>query len=181
MSKLNFNGRAGQGNFLTLPSVCSSSTTSHLEVESYEGEISRTETHTPVGVEGCGKVPFEPTVEVTPETAASDQPDGATTVVKAKQNVGADEINTADIQDAHVTLPEGMTLNPPAANGLGVCTAAQIAIGTTRPEHLSGIFQDRNGHDRNRPAAGLAHGRRVPGRSSGRADHEASVHDLPGR
>jgi hypothetical protein len=131
-SKLIFEGQKG-GNFLTIPSVCSSSTTSHLEVESYEGAISRTETHTPAGVEGCDKVPFAPTAEVLPGNAASDQPDGTTTVVKAKQNVGSGDINTADIQDAHVTLPEGMTLNPPAANGLGVCTAAQIAIGNPGP------------------------------------------------
>jgi hypothetical protein len=133
MSQLNFNGRAGQGNFLTLPSVCSSSTTSHLELESYAGEISRTETHTPVGVEGCDKVPFEPTATVTPEIAASDQPDGATTVVEVPQNVGAGEINTSDIRDAHVALPEGLTLNPAAAHGLQACSAAQIAIGTTTP------------------------------------------------
>ena len=129
-SKLLFEGRKG-GNFLTLPSVCSSSTTSYLEVESYAGEISRAETHTPVGVEGCGNVPFDPTAEVKPETAASDQPDGATTVVKVPQN--ATKTNTSDIQDAHVILPEGMTLNPPAANGLGVCTPAQIAIGSSGP------------------------------------------------
>jgi hypothetical protein len=132
-SQLNFNGRAGQGNFLTIPSVCSSSTTSHLEVESYAGNISRTETHTPVGVEGCGNVPFAPTAEVAPGTAASDQPDGATTVVRAKQNVGAGQINTADIQDAHVTLPEGLTLNPSAAHGLEACSAGQIGIGTRNP------------------------------------------------
>jgi hypothetical protein len=138
-SKLIFEGQKGNGkgtgNFLTLPSVCSTSTTSHLEVESYEGAISKTETHTPVGVEGCGKVPFEPTAEVIPATgtAGSDEPDGATTVVKAKQNAGAGEINTADIQDAHVTLPEGMTLDPSAAHELGVCTPAQIAIGSSGP------------------------------------------------
>jgi hypothetical protein len=131
MSKLIFDGTSGEGNFLTLPSVCSPSTTSYLEVESSTGEISKTETHTPVGVEGCGNVHFKPTTEVTPETAASDQPDGATTVVKAKQYIGAEEINTADIQNARVVLPEGMTLNPPAANGLGVCTPAQIAIGSS--------------------------------------------------
>jgi hypothetical protein len=131
MSKLNFNGRAGQGSFLTIPSVCSSSTTSHLEVESHAGEISRTETHTPVGVEGCDHVPFKPTAAVTPENAASDQPDGATVEVKASQNVGAEEINTADIQNARVTLPEGLTLNPSAAHGLEACTATQIGIGTT--------------------------------------------------
>jgi hypothetical protein len=130
-SKLLFEGRAGEGNFLTLPSVCSTSTTSYLEVESYEGAISKTETHTPVGVEGCGEVPFKPTAAIAPETAQSDQPDGATVEVTVPQNVGAGQINTADIQNARVTLPEGLTLDPSAAHGLETCTAGQIAIGTT--------------------------------------------------
>ena len=132
-SKLIFNGRAGKGDFLTLPSECSSTTTSYLEVESWEGQISRTQTHTPVGVEGCGKVPFKPTAEVRPETAGSDEPDGAITEIKVPQNAGAEEINTADIRDAHVTLPEGLTLNPSAARGLQACTAAEIGIGSTAP------------------------------------------------
>jgi hypothetical protein len=132
-SKLIFNGRAGTGDFLTLPSACSSTTTSYLEVESWEGQVSRTQTHTPVGVEGCGAVPFKPTAEVKPETAQSDAPDGITTEVKVPQHTGPDAINTADIQDAHVMLPEGMTLNPSAAHGLQACTAAQIAIGSTAP------------------------------------------------
>jgi hypothetical protein len=129
-SKLNFNGQAGLGNFLTLPSVCSSSTTSYLEVESWEGAISRATTHTPVGVEGCEGVPFKPTAQVNPQSAQSDAPDGATTEVKVPQNVHVGEINTADIKDAHVTLPEGMTLNPAAARGLQTCSPGQIGIGT---------------------------------------------------
>lgn len=131
-SKLLFEGRAGQGNFLTLPSVCSG-TTSYLEVESYSGEVSSTPTHPPVGVEGCDKVPFKPSVTVTPENTGSDQPDGATAEVKAPQNAGENEINTSDIKDVRVTLPEGMTLNPSAAHGLAACTAAQIGMGTTNP------------------------------------------------
>ena len=132
-SKLFFNGHTGHGNFLTLPSVCSSSTTSQLEVESYEGAISRTPTHTPVGVGGCNNVPFKPSAEVKAETASSDQPDGATTVVKVPQNEAETDINTADIKDAHVTLPEGMTLNPAAAHGLEACTESEIAIGKRTP------------------------------------------------
>jgi hypothetical protein len=127
-SKLIFNGRAGAGDFLTLPSVCSSTTTSHLEVESWEGAISRTQTHTPVGVEGCDKVPFEPTAEVHPETTQSDEPDGVTAEVKVPQNTGSEEIDTADIADAHVTLPEGLTLDPSAAHALATCTEAQAGL-----------------------------------------------------
>ncbi|HEY2283898.1 MAG TPA: hypothetical protein VGH60_10155 [Solirubrobacteraceae bacterium] len=132
MSKLNFNGRAG-GDFLTLPSECSTTTTSHLELESWSKEIATTTTHTPVGVGGCDNVPFKPTVTVTPETDSSDQPDGATAVVQAPQKAGPEEINTADIRDVHVTLPEGMTMNPSAAHGLAACTKEQIGIGTTHP------------------------------------------------
>jgi hypothetical protein len=132
-SKLTFNGRAGSGDFLTIPSVCSNTTTSHLEVESWEGQVSRTQTHTPEGVSDCDKVPFKPTATVKAETAQSDETDGASTEVKVPQQLGGEEINTADIQDARVTLPEGMTLNPAAARGLQACTAAQIAIGSTNP------------------------------------------------
>jgi len=130
-SKLNF-----KGNFLTLPSVCSSTTTSFLELESYAGDITHTETHTPVGVEGCDKVPFSPSTTVEPEAGAGSQPDapdGATTVVQVPQKVKATEINTSDIRDARVTLPEGLTLNPAAAHGLEACSAAQIGIGTRNP------------------------------------------------
>jgi hypothetical protein len=135
-SKLNFNGHAGIGNFLTLPSVCSSTTTSFLELESYAGDITHTETHTPVGVEGCDNVPFSPSTTVEPEAGAGSQPDatdGATTVVQVPQKVKANEINTSDIRDARVTLPEGLTLNPAAAHGLEACTPKQIGIGTTAP------------------------------------------------
>ncbi len=128
-SKLLFDGRAG-GDFLTLPSVCSSSTTSHVEIESYEGQVSSAYTHTPVGVEKCAEVPFKPISSVTPQAGTSSGgPDGATTVVSVPQ-LSYPLTNTADIKDAHVTLPEGLTLNPSAAHGLEACTAAEIGIGT---------------------------------------------------
>jgi hypothetical protein len=132
-SRLIFNGQAGDGAFLTLPSACSSTTTSSLEVESWEGQLSRTQTHAPAGVEGCGAVPFKPTVTVTPEDAQSDEPDGASTDVHAPQGADAGTPNTSDIRDAQVTLPEGLTLDPSAAHGLQACTAAEIAIGSTAP------------------------------------------------
>jgi hypothetical protein len=131
MSKLNFNGHAG-GNFLTLPSVCSSTTTSQLEVESWSGEKSNTKTETPVGVDGCDKVPFAPSVTEAPETAQSDAADGASTIVQVPQNTHESETNTSDIRDARVTLPEGLTLNASAAHGLEACTPEEIGIGTTK-------------------------------------------------
>ena len=129
-SKLLFKGRAG-GSFLTLPSVCAASTTSYLEVESYVGERSSTPTKTPVGVDGCGAAPFEPTAQVIPATSQSDAPDGARTEIHVPQQELGTEINTADIRDVRLLLPEGLTLNPSAAGALAACDPAEIGIGTT--------------------------------------------------
>jgi hypothetical protein len=132
-SKLFFNGRAGRGNFLTLPSVCGapSLSTSYLEVESDTGEIATASTVPPVGVEKCENVPFEPIAEVMPQNPAYDQPDGAITAVKAPQNEAA--TNTADISEAHATLPEGLTLNPSAAHGLEACPPSKIHFESKTP------------------------------------------------
>jgi hypothetical protein len=136
-SKLFFNGKAGKGNFLTLPSVCGapSLSTSYVEVESDTGEVANnTSTVPPVGISGCGKnVPFKPTTEVKPQTPQYDQPDGAITEVKVPQNEGAGEINTADIAEAHATFPEGLTLNPSAAHGLEACLPAKVHFESKTP------------------------------------------------
>lgn len=132
-SKLFFNGQAGHGNFLTLPSVCGAPPTSYLEVESWDGEVASTPTVPPVGIEGCENVPFEPTTKIVPETSQRDTPDGGVTEVLAPQKEEADEINTADIKDATVTLPEGLTLNPSAAHGLEACPAQDMHFGTKEP------------------------------------------------
>jgi hypothetical protein len=132
-SKLIFFGTAGAGDYLTNPAACSSVETNYLEVESWEGQVSTASTTPPLGVEGCANDPFGPTLGVSPETAASDQPDGALTTVEEPQRAAATQVDTADIADAHVTLPEGLTLNPSAAHGLEACSPAQIAIGSEAP------------------------------------------------
>ena len=134
-SKLIFFGTAGKGDYLTLPTTCSTVETNYLEVESWEGQVSTTATNPPVGVEGCNNDPFGPKLEVGPEAGASgsDQPDGATTTVEEPQKEAASEVDTADIENARVTLPEGLTLNPSAAHGLEACSPAQIAIGSEAP------------------------------------------------
>lgn len=132
-SKLIFFGTAGAGDYLTLPTACSNVQTNYLEVESWEGQVSTASTNPPLGVEGCGNDPFGPTLDVSPETATFDEPDGAVTTVEEPQRDAASQVDTADIEDAHVTLSEGLTLNPSAAHGLEACSPAQIAIGSEAP------------------------------------------------
>ena len=135
-SKLFFDGHAGKGNFLTMPSDCAAPTTSYLELETYAPvEKVSAPTTPPVGVDGCDKVPFEPTAQVTPGPSESHYGtgDGITTELKVTQNEESNEINTSDIRDAHLMLPEGLTLNPSAARGLDACTQAQLAKGVDVP------------------------------------------------
>jgi hypothetical protein len=136
-SKLFFDGHAGKEgkeNFLTLPSDCSTPSTSYLELETYPPvEKASLPTTPPVGIEECDKPPFKPTATVTPETSQYDTPDGTTTDVHVPQFEKSNQLNTADIDDAHVTLPEGLTLNPSAVNGLQACTQSQLHRGSSAP------------------------------------------------
>ncbi|HST54788.1 MAG TPA: hypothetical protein VLJ42_02695 [Solirubrobacteraceae bacterium] len=132
-SRLIFNGQAGDGTFLTMPSTCSGPQTTTLQVDSYQspGQFQTYQASTPVGADGCGSVPFHPTINVTPETTQADTPDGVTVDLHVPQNPGS--INSANLEDARVALPVGMSINPPGASGLQFCTDTQLGIGSTRP------------------------------------------------
>ena len=73
-------------------------------------------------------LPFEPTVELLPETKQQDQPDGITTELACLTS--PTEIDSSQLAATTFILPEGMTLNPSAAAGLEACTAAQARIGS---------------------------------------------------
>ena len=132
-SRLIFNGQAGDGTFLTMPSTCSGPQVTTLQVDSYQNPSQFLTYHaaTPVGADGCGAVPFHPTIAVTPETTQSDAPDGLKIDLHVPQGAGA--INSANLKDARVTLPAGMSIDPSAANGLQSCADDQLGLGSTAP------------------------------------------------
>lgn len=127
-SRLVFEGNKGTGGFLTNPSTCSGPQTTNIEVHSYQKETSNNHYTTSVGASGCNLVPFEPSLALKPSTTASDQPDAATLELTMPHNPNPAEIDSSDLQTAHVTLPEGMTINPAAAYGLTACTEEQAGL-----------------------------------------------------
>jgi hypothetical protein len=134
-STLEYKGETGsKGVFLTLPSDCVTPQVNRIEAESYEGKFASA-VYPATGelkVTGCNLVPFEPKVTVEANTTKPDVPDEATVVVEVPQNENKEAINSSALKDARVTLPEGMTLNPAAANGLEGCTDEQFGRGTGR-------------------------------------------------
>lgn len=135
-TRLKFTGTAGNGTFITLPSVCSTQT-SYLHADSYEApgqfKAYKTVSGEPpkaISVSGCGQVPFSPSLSLSPGKSeeAPDRPDGIGTDVHVPQSESPSTLNSSDVQSASVTLPEGLTLNPSAAHTLKACTPAQIKI-----------------------------------------------------
>ncbi len=96
-----------------------------------------------VGITGCEKVPFTPTIAVRPTTQAADSPTGLNVDLTMPQEAlkipGA--IAQADLKDSVVTQPVGTRVNPAAAGGLTGCSEAQIGlIGTGFPAPNSTHF-----------------------------------------
>ncbi len=82
--------------------------------------------------ENCDKVPFKPSTSVEPGTTQTDSPAGATVNVKVPFEPSA-PVYESNVEEARVTLPQGMGLNPSAANGLQACTNEQFGKGTRNP------------------------------------------------
>jgi hypothetical protein len=132
-------GDTGKGGYVTNPSSCvgpGPATTNTVTLESTEGKIGSKQYVTPVGTEGCDGaapfqiVPFAPAFALTPETKQSDQPDGVTTELVVPHDPSPTAIDSSQLKTASITLPEGLTLNPSAAAGLGTqaCTPAQARL-----------------------------------------------------
>jgi hypothetical protein len=81
---------------------------------------------------GCDKVPFEPSTSGAPDTTQTDSPMGGTVEVKVPFDPPA-AVYQSNVRNANVSLPQGMGLNPSAANGLQACTDAQFGKGTRNP------------------------------------------------
>ncbi|MFI4993143.1 MAG: hypothetical protein ACHQCH_05950 [Solirubrobacterales bacterium] len=141
-SRITFKGNIGTGGFLTLPSSCTGTgpqTTTTLHVETYEGASEKIGYSGPLGSEGCNglppftAVPFAPTFSLAPQTTQQDQPDGVTTELGLPHDPNPEHVDSSQLKTASVTLPEGLTLNPSAANGLQACRPKQIGIKTKNP------------------------------------------------
>jgi hypothetical protein len=112
--------------FMTNPSACQQGNVD-FNVTSYQfpGQVfSASATMDPIS--GCEGLPFQPTFEAEPTSSVVGAPTGLKTRLSLPQMGGAEEPGTATMREARVTLPEGMAISSSAANGLGVCSGAEV-------------------------------------------------------
>ena len=141
--------------FVTNPTACSAAplpTLLHIETWQQPGVDNEAEFDShdgegnPVGVEGCAAASerFKPAATVKPTTTDASSESGLAVDLELPQT--DDTVARADVADLYagsgsdvalatpalrtalVTLPKGMTINPAVANGVSVCTQAQIAL-----------------------------------------------------
>lgn len=123
--------------FLRLPTSCGVPQTLSVSATSWEGALappltgaeSTNEENLPIAMEGCSKLDFSPSLELMPETSATDSPTGIEADLRLPQNEDPNGLAEADLKNASVTLPTGWGLSPAAANGLEACTPEEIGIG----------------------------------------------------
>jgi len=115
--------------FLTTPTACSGTLTTTLSVDSWQepGNFVSAPSAMP-GMEGCDRLDFKPTIRLQPETRVADSPTGLTVDLHVPQNQDANGLAEANLKDAKVSLPAGLSVNPASANGLAGCSPAQIEL-----------------------------------------------------
>jgi hypothetical protein len=118
--------------FLTLPRACEGPLFTTFSAISWKEELASgvAQTHGesgPAGIEGCEDLEFEPEVEAKPGSSSAASPTGLDFSLLVDDEGLTDPTKRAqsDIRKVEVTLPQGMAINPSAANGLGACTLAQ--------------------------------------------------------
>lgn len=158
-NRLVFDGRSGDGTFITTPGRCLGEATpgpsgaaystyllavSHQEAEApgYEFPADAApplESRIPPGTEPeeCATIPYDPGLDVEPGTATTDSPAGATVEASVPHIVPPDpqdEVQeSSHTRTASVALPTGVALNPSAATGLKACDDGQFGKGTKNP------------------------------------------------
>lgn len=153
-NRLPFNGRSGDGTFITTPATCLGEAvaphehdySTYLLASSWAEEetagyafpasaVPPFESPIPPGTspKECDTIPFDPGLGFDPHTSSTDAPSGAATQVSVPFITGGTTQETSPTKEARLALPIGASLNPSAANGLQACSDAQFGKGTKNP------------------------------------------------
>jgi hypothetical protein len=94
----------------------------------------------PQGMTGCSKLGFSPRITAQPTTRAAQSPTGLDFSLNVQDEglTSPSGLAQADISKAVVTLPEGMSTNPSLAEGLNVCSEADLERETVGSEPGAG-------------------------------------------
>jgi hypothetical protein len=118
--------------FLSLPTSCTGPLQTSVEADSWLAPTEKLSTPgAPMpAMDGCNRLPFNPSVRATPDGTAGSTPTGLNVDVHVPQDsvLVAKGLGQSNVKDISVTLPEGVALNPSGADGLAACSEDQIGF-----------------------------------------------------
>jgi hypothetical protein len=84
----------------------------------------------PISLSGCNRLPFDPSLEVSPDTQQASTPSGVTIRVRQPQEASenGEGLASSNIRSTTLTLPEGLAVNAAAAGGLLACPEGQVGF-----------------------------------------------------
>ncbi len=136
--------------FATLPASCTGPLRTDYATRSWqEPETTLTgfaTTHddsvppNPLGMSGCSELRFSPTIDAVPTSRSAQSPTGLDFSLNVQDEglLNPEGLAQSTIRKTEVTLQEGFTTNPSLAEGLNVCTEADLARESASSEAGSG-------------------------------------------
>ena len=123
--------------FLTLPTSCGPFASSVAADSWAEPSVLKTTEYSlhdqyghPLDLTGCNRLGFEASISATPDGQAGSTPSGLTVDVHVPQDANLNPTGDAQaaVKETTVTLPEGVALNPSAADGLSSCGEGEVGL-----------------------------------------------------
>jgi hypothetical protein len=115
--------------FLQAPTTCRDGLISSIEVVSYDGGSDHAETGWP-SESGCGQLGFNPSLYAQPTTTRTDTASGIDVDLQVPQEQSPGLPSPTELRGATVTLPDGFSINPNAADGKSSCLDSEASFGT---------------------------------------------------
>lgn len=119
--------------FLTLPRSCDGPLITTFSADSWqESGLSSEATAESNAITGCNKLGFGPSISAQPTTDQAETATGLNFGLEVEDEglTSTTGIARSDLRKAVVALPQGMTVNPSVAEGLGACSLAGYAAET---------------------------------------------------
>lgn len=130
----NCTGGAASAPYLTMPTSCAEGAQTTISADSWqEPGASQSATSAAPAMSGCELLAFEPAIEVATNVAQPDQPAGYELAIQLRQDEAPAGLATSELENASITMPDGVLLSPAGLDGLAGCSEAQIALASAQP------------------------------------------------
>ena len=125
---------------LSMPTSCTGPLQTSMEAESWADRVfqSVAPVEPLTEMDACNRLPFTPSIRVTPDGTEASKPTGLNVDVHVPQDLTLNPTGLAEseVKSITVTLPEGVAINPSGGDGLEACSEGLVGFEGFREAQL---------------------------------------------